>query len=65
VQFYRTTFKKIGQALTLDEKEKETLKSHIADEVKASPWCRIKVEMRGFAPAVNVMDLQNNVNRQG
>jgi hypothetical protein len=65
VQFYRTTFKKIGQSLTLSEKEKETLKSHIADEVKASPWCRIKVELRGFTPAVNVMDLQNNVNRQG
>lgn len=65
VTFYRTTFNKVGEAMGINQKEKEKLKSAVAEQIKASPWCRIKVELRGFAPAVNLIDLENVVNRKG
>lgn len=57
MNFYYTSFKKVGQALTLDNKVKEKVQSVI--DSTSSPWIALKIELRGFAPAVNMMELSN------
>jgi len=59
---YYTTFKKIGQGVTLDNKEKEKVKETIIN--LSSPWVVIKIELRGFAPAVNMLELPNIVQKK-
>lgn len=58
---YYTTFKKVGQPLSVDEKIKEKIKSQI--ENTSSPWVVIKIELRGFSPAVNMVELSNIVQK--
>jgi hypothetical protein len=61
-ELYRTTFKKVG-AYHLDNKVKEKIKAGI-DSLSA-PWIAIKVELRGFTPAVNYLELSNAVHSKG
>lgn len=56
---YATNFKKIGQTLTIDNKDFETLDSKVSLTMKPSPWIRFKIELRGFGIAVNMLDLEN------
>jgi hypothetical protein len=60
---YYTTFKKIGQGLTLNEKMKEKVKANANNLV--SPWVVLKIELRGFAPAVNMLELSNIIQKGG
>jgi len=61
-ELYRTTFRKVG-AYNLDNKVKEKIKAGI-DSLSA-PWIAIKVELRGFTPAVNYLELSNAVHSKG
>lgn len=56
---YTTSFKKVGQPISVDDKTKEKVRS-VIDGV-ASPWTAIKIELRGFQPAVNMMELSNTI----
>lgn len=57
-EFYYTTYKKVG-VLTKQENISEYLKSLIQET--SSPWVRIAIEMRGFQPAVNKLELSNAI----
>lgn len=60
---YFTTFKKAGQGITVDNKIKEKVKSSL--DSSYSPWCSLKIELRGYSPAVNMMELSNIVHKSG
>lgn len=57
---YYTTFEKVGQALTTDNKFKEKIKSSME---KSSAWVAVKVELRGYGLAVNMMEMSNVRNK--
>jgi len=57
-----TTFQKIG-AYNRTNKEKEKIRSILYSVT--SPWIVIKVEMRGFTPSLNMLELSNAVQRTG
>lgn len=58
---YYTTFKKVGQNLTVNNKTKEKVKSVIENVV--SPWIAVKIELRGYGLAVNMMEMSNVINK--
>lgn len=58
---YFTTFKKIG-TYTKDNKDKEKIKTSL--EGLASPWIAIKLEMRGFQPSLNTMELSHLIHKK-
>jgi hypothetical protein len=57
-----TTFQKIG-AYNRTNKEKEKIRSILYSVT--SPWIVIKVEMRGFTPSLNMLELSNAVHSKG
>jgi hypothetical protein len=54
---YYTTFKKVGTTLTKENKDTEKLKTAIMG--LNAPWISLKVELRGFMTAANMMELVN------
>jgi hypothetical protein len=61
VYFYRTNFKKVG-SYTTDTKGNEFFRSSLTD-IAASPWIKIKCEIRGNGIAVNMLELSNVVHK--
>ena len=53
---FRTTFKK-ANTFTSTDKIKERVRATI--DSLSSPWIAIKLELRGFTPSVNVLELSN------
>jgi len=60
-EVYYTNFKKVGNPLTVDVKTKEKVRS-VVDNT-SSAWVAVKIELRGYQPAVNMMELSNSVQK--
>jgi hypothetical protein len=58
---YYTTFQKISPTLTRDNKEIEKIKTGLMNI--HAPWISVKLELRGFMPSVNMLELANVVHK--